>query len=273
MDKPAAIVFVADHGVVVEDVSAYPSHVTEAMLRALREGVATAAAMAREVGCALHVVDVGVGRPTGNLAVEPALGVEEFLERFEAGRRAVAAPDCDLVVVGEMGIGNTTAAAAVSAALFGGPVDQWTGRGTGIDEERWTRKCTVVERAVQRVGEADPMEILREVGGSELVAIAGATVEARLRSIPMLLDGFVATASVAPLEALSPGALDHCIAGHLSPEPGHALLLDKLGKQPLLDLGMRLGEASGALAAIPLVKLAVASVRDVATFAEWGLAR
>lgn len=273
VDKPAVIVFVADHGVVVEDVSAYPAGVTEAMLRALRDGVATAAVMARRIGCALRVEDVGVGRPTGNLAVEPALTVERFLECFERGRRAVSGLDCDLLVVGEMGIGNTTAATAVSRTLFGGPADQWTGRGTGIDEERWMRKCAVVERAAHRIGDAGPMEILREVGGSELVAMAGATVEARLRSIPMLLDGFVATASVAPLEVLSPGALDHCVAGHLSPEPGHALLLDKLGKQPLLDLGMRLGEASGALAAIPLVKLAVASVLDVATFGEWGLSR
>lgn len=273
VQRPAAIVFVADHGVTAEDVSAYPAEVTAAMLHALRQGVATAVVMARSIGCALHVEDVGVGHPSGNLVSEPALSVERFLECFEAGRQAVSRIDSDLLVAGEMGIGNTTPAAAVSAALFGGPAEQWTGRGTGIDEARWLRKCSAIERALRRVGDAPPLEILRELGGSELVAIAGATVEARRRSIPMLLDGFVATAAVAPLEVLAPGALAHCFAGHLSPEPGHAMLLEKLGKYPLLDLGMRLGEASGALVAIPLVKLAVASVLEVATFAEWGVER
>lgn len=274
VQRPAAIVFVADHGVADEDVSAYPAAVTAAMLRALQEGVATAAAMARTLDCSLRVEDVGVGRPTGNIAVQPALSPERFVECFEAGRRVVSQVDCDLLVLGEMGIGNTTPATAVSAALFGGPSEEWTGRGTGIDEARWVRKCRVVDRARARVGDAlRPVEILRELGGSELAAITGATVEARRRSIPMLLDGFVATAAVAPLEVLVPRALDHCLAAHLSPEPGHAMLLDKLGKRPLLDLNLRLGEASGALAAVPLVRLAAACVSDVATFEEWGVAR
>lgn len=271
---PAAIVFVADHGVTQEDVSAYPAEVTAAMLRALIEGVATAAAMARAIGCELQVEDVGVGRPTGNIVDEPALTAERFLECFERGRRAVSRIDADLLVLGEMGIGNTTAASAVSAALFGGPSEDWTGQGTGIDQTRWLRKVSTVDRARRRVGDGHPpIEILRQLGGSELAAIAGAAAEARHRSIPMLLDGFVVTAAVGPLDVLHPGALAHCMAGHLSPEPGHAMLLDKLGMRPLIDLGMRLGEASGALAAIPLVKLAVACVVDVATFAESGVAR
>jgi nicotinate-nucleotide--dimethylbenzimidazole phosphoribosyltransferase len=274
VERPAVIVFVADHGVTAEGVSAYPRAVTAAMLRALNEGVATAAAMSRTVGAALHVLDVGVANPTGNIAIEPALTENRLIDAFEAGRATVARVDTDLLIFGEMGIGNTTPAAAVAAALFGGPAYEWTGRGTGIDETTWQRKVDVVEKARARLHpEASPVEILRQVGGAELAAIAGAAVEARRRSIPVLLDGFVVTASVAPLEVLYPGALDNCIAGHRSPEPGHGLLLDKLGKEPLLDLGMRLGEGSGALAALPLVRLAAAAVVDVATFEEWGLPR
>ena len=272
--KPAVVVFVGDHGVTTEGVSAYPAEVTVAMLRALQEGVATAAAMSRSVGADLQVVDVGVGDPTGNIAVEPAMSEARFRACLDAGRDAVAKLDCDLLIFGEMGIGNTTPAAAVAAALFGGPAEEWTGRGTGVDDETWARKVAAVEAARARLTpEASPLDILRQVGGAELAAIAGAMVEARARSIPVLLDGFVVTAAVAPLAVLHVGALDNCIAGHRSPEPGHSMLLDKLGLEPLLDLGMRLGEASGALAALPLVRLAATVVVDVATFEEWGLTR
>ena len=272
--SPGAVVFVADHGVAAEGVSAYPAEVTSAMLRALREGVATASVMARTLGGRVSVVDVGVGRPSANLRHEPALSEARFRQCLEAGRRAVSELEADLLVLGEMGIANTTAAAAVCATLFGGPAEEWTGRGTGINDAGFARKVAVVEAARRRVGDgAGPLEVLRQVGGPELVAIAGAAVEARLRSIPVVLDGFVVTAAVAPLEVAGPGALDHCIAGHCSGEPGHRLLLDKLGKAPLLDLGLRLGEGSGALAAVPLVRLAAACVTDVATFSEWGLSR
>lgn len=272
VERPAALVFVADHGVAAEGVSAYPSEVTAEMLRALRTGSATAAIMARTLAVRLSVVDVGVGRPSGNLLHEPALSAGRFRACVEAGRRAVAEAGGDLLVLGEMGIGNTTPAATVCAALFGGPAEDWTGRGTGIDDAAFARKVGVVEGGRARVGaEAGPLEVLRQVGGPELVAIAGAAMEARLRSIPVLLDGFVVTAACAPLEAARAGALDHALAGHCSGEAGHRLLLDKLGKPPLLDLGLRLGEGSGALAAVPLVRLAAACVTDVATFEEWGL--
>ncbi len=270
--RPAAVVFVADHGVVSEGVSAYPPEVTLSMLRALREGSATAAVMAESVGANLAVVDVGVGNPTGNLRREPALDADRFAESLEEGRKAIADLDTDLLVVGEMGIGNTTAAAAVCATLFGGSTDAWCGTGTGLDDAGLARKVAVVEDARQRAGPcAEPLEVLRQVGGAELVAIAGAVVEARRRSIPVLLDGYVTTAAVAPLEAQAPGALDHCLAAHRSPEPGHGRLLEQLGKRPLLELDLRLGEGSGALAAVPLVRLAAASVTEVATFEEWGL--
>lgn len=274
VEIPAALVFVADHGVAAEGVSAYPAEVTRAMLKALRTGMATASVMARTLGARLSVVDVGVGRPSGNLRNEPALSEARFWECFEAGRQAVAELETDLLVLGEMGIANTTAASAVCTALYGGPAEEWTGRGTGIDDATFARKVDVVEAARRRIGDAPaPFEVLRQVAGPELVAICGATVEARLRSVPVVLDGFVVTAAVAPLEVARSGALDHCVAGHCSGEPGHRLALDKLGKTPILDLALRLGEGSGALAAVPLVKLAAASVTEVATFDEWGLAR
>lgn len=269
--NPAALVFVADHGVAAEGVSAYPSSVTAAMLDALESGAATATAMARVLDVDLQVIDVGVGRPTGNLMRESALTVERFERCFHEGRAAVDRLDTDLLVIGEMGIGNTTAAAAVAACLFGMAAEDWTGRGTGVSGEALARKVAVVEQARKRAGECSPFEVLREVGGSELVAMAGAAFEARLRSIPVVLDGFVVTAALAVLEATRPGALDHCVAGHCSSEPGHRLLLEKLGKRPLLDLDLRLGEGSGALLAIPLIKLAAVAVTDVATFEEWGI--
>ena len=273
VERPRAIVFVGDHGVTARGVSAYPAEVTEAMLRALREGVATAAAMARSIGAEIRVVDAGVGTPTRDITVEPALSEKRFVACFEMGRAAVAEAPSDLLVFGEMGIGNTTPAAAVAAALYGGPAEVWTGRGTGIDDETWMRKVDAVEAARARLApDVGPIEILRQCGGTELAAICGSLAEARSRSIPVVLDGFVVTAAAAPLDVLVPGALDHCVAGHRSPEPGHSLLLEKLGKEPLLDLGMRLGEGSGALAAVPLIRLAAAAVVDVATFEEWGLA-
>jgi nicotinate-nucleotide--dimethylbenzimidazole phosphoribosyltransferase len=271
--RPAAVVFAADHGVARQGVSAYPAEVTAAMLRALREGAATACAMSRQVGAALHVVDVGVGDPTGDLTGEPALDPDRFRACFDAGRRAVAGLDADLLVLGEMGIGNTTAAAAVTATLLGGDAAALTGRGTGVDDAGYARKLAVVEAARRRVGAAAPLEVLRQVGGAELAAIAGAATEARLRPLPLVLDGFVVAAAVAPLAALCPRALAHAVAGHCSAEPGHLALLERLGKPPLLDLDLRLGEGSGALAAIPLLRLAAAAVTEVATFAEWGLAR
>jgi nicotinate-nucleotide--dimethylbenzimidazole phosphoribosyltransferase len=247
--------------------------VTAAMVKALREGVATASVLARQVGATLEVVDVGVGDPTGDLTREPALDPARFRACVQAGRDAVAALDADLLVLGEMGIGNTTAAAAVTAILLGVSAEASTGRGTGVDPAGLARKRAAVEAARRRVGAAGPMEVLRQAGGAELAAMAGAALEARLRRLPLVLDGFVVTAAVTPLELLHPGALANTVAGHRSAEPGHRALLERLGKRPLLELDMRLGEASGALAAVPLLRLAVAAVTEVATFTDWGLQR
>ncbi|MEI6498039.1 MAG: nicotinate-nucleotide--dimethylbenzimidazole phosphoribosyltransferase [Actinomycetota bacterium] len=273
--RPAGLIFAADHGVAVAGaVSAYPVDVTAAMLAAYRAGKSTVSAFASVAGATVEAIDVGVGRPTGDIRFEAALSSERFDEAVAAGRAAVEALDADLLVIGEMGIGNTTAAAAIAAALAAliGDTDPaaWVGRGTGVDDDGFARKRAAVEAAVARIdGVTDPLVIAREVGGAELVAMAAAVVAARQRNIPVVLDGFVVTAAVAPLAAVRADALDHCLVGHCSAEPGHRRLLAALGKQPLLDLDMRLGEGSGAMAAVPLIAMACAGVTDVPTFAEW----
>ena len=269
--RPAGLIFAADHGVAAAgDVSAYPVAVTGAMMAAFRAQRSTVSAFAAIAGATVDAIDVGVGRPTNDFRFGAALSPERFDEAVAAGRAAVEALDADLLVLGEMGIGNTTAAAAISAALDRGPVEAWVGRGTGVDDEGLARKRTAVAAAVARIeGISDPLEILREVGGAELVAIAAAIVAARHRNLPVLLDGFVVTAAAAPLAAVRADALDHCLVGHCSAEPGHRRLLDRLGKQPLLTLDMRLGEGSGAMAAVPLVAMACAGVTAVPTFGEW----
>ncbi|MEM7140489.1 MAG: nicotinate-nucleotide--dimethylbenzimidazole phosphoribosyltransferase [Actinomycetota bacterium] len=272
VERPHAVVFAADHGVAADGVSAYPAEVTAAMVDAVERGGATASVLAAHAGASIEVVDVGVGRPTGNLRTEPAMSPERLRSAVQAGVAAVEEVDADLLVFGEMGIGNTTAAAAVSAAVLGGTADDWVGPGTGVTDEALANKRAVVDEALARVGTVEPLEALRQLGGLEMAAIAGGVLGARRRRIPVLLDGFIMTASVLPLHAVASGAMDHCRAGHCSAEPGHRRQLDHLGMEPLLDLDLRLGEGSGALAAIPLVRMAAAAVVEVATFEEWGLA-
>ena len=267
---PAALIFAADHGVTAAGVSKYPADVTAAMLAAYRAGRSTVSAFAHVAGATVQAIDVGVGRPTGDIRFQAAMDHDRFDSAAAAGRDAVEALDADLLVLGEMGIGNTTAAAAVAAALGGGEVAAWVGRGTGVDDEGLARKREAVRRSVDRVaGVLDPLEVLRELGGAELVAMAAAIVTARHRRLPVLIDGYVVTAAAMPLAIINRTALDHCLVGHCSSEEGHRRLLERLGKQPLLDLEMRLGEGSGAMAAVPLVAMACAGVVEVPTFAEW----
>jgi nicotinate-nucleotide--dimethylbenzimidazole phosphoribosyltransferase len=269
--RPSALVFAGDHGVAEHGgVSAYPTAVTAAMLAACREGKATICALARSVGATLETVDVGVGRPTGDIRYEAAMTSQRFDEIVEQAVAAVDALDADLLVLGEIGIGNTTAAAALAGALLGGDPATWIGRGTGVDDAGLERKRAAVAAVMERTSTmTDPIEIMREAGGSELAAMAAATVAARLRSIPVVLDGYVVTSAVLPLHVAMPGALDHCIVGHCSAEPGHRRVLDAIGKPALLDLGMRLGEGSGAMVAVPIVRAACDAVVEVATFTEW----
>jgi len=269
--RPHVAVFAADHGVAADGVSAYPGEVTAAMAGAIRSGVATVSVLARQVGATLDLFDVGVGRPTGNIRVSDAMNADEFDAAVAAGAAAAESNDADLLVVGEIGIGNTTAAAAVAAAVLGGSAADWVGPGTGVVGAALARKCDVVQAALDRVGPVPPLEALRRLGGRELAAMAGAVAAARRRRLPVVLDGFIATAAVAPLAVARPGSLDHCIAGHCSAEPGHERALETLGFDPLMRLDLRLGEGSGALVAVPIIRMAAAAVTEVATFEEWGL--
>jgi nicotinate-nucleotide--dimethylbenzimidazole phosphoribosyltransferase len=270
IDRPVALVFAADHGVAAGGVSAYPPDITASMLHAFRSGASSINVMARQVGARIDVFDVGVGEPTDDLRYAPAMDRGRFDDAVRIGRAAVASTDADVIVLGEMGIGNTTAAAAVCAVLCGGDTDDWVGRGTGVDDAGLERKRRAVTEARERIaGVTDPIEVLREVGGLELAAMAGAIVEARSRGLPLLLDGYVTAAAALPLACANPDALAHCVAGHRSAEPGHRRVLERLGLEPLLDLGMRLGEGSGAMAAVPLLALACRLVTDVPTFGEW----
>lgn len=269
--KPHVAVFGASHGVAADGVSAYPAAVTQAMVAAMAEGVATVTALATQVGASFAFHDVGVDEPTANIRTHDAMTIEEFDAAVRVGVAAVENVEADLLVFGEVGIGNTTPAAAVTAAVLGGPPGDWVGPGTGVGGETLAHKRDVVEQAVARVGEVSALEALRRLGGKEIAAMAGAVMAARHRGIPVVLDGFIATSAVVPLHAHATGALDHVWAGHSSAEPGHVRQLAALDKEPLLSLDLRLGEGTGAVAAIPILQLACAAVLDVATFEEFGL--
>jgi len=270
--RPQIVVFAADHGVAARGVSAFPADVTAQMVANFRAGGAAINQIAAVLGARLDVAALDVGRPTADFTAAPAMDDGAFLAALNAGWQAVD-PEADLLIPGEMGIGNTTAAAALGAALLGGAPGDWVGRGTGVDDSGLAAKAAAVAAGLARHGAAlgDPLEALRRVGGRELAAMAGAIVAARARRIPVILDGFIATAAAAALEKAQPGALDHCLAGHASAEQAHRRLLDALGKAPLLDLGMRLGEGSGAATAALVVKAALACHSGMATFAEAGV--
>jgi nicotinate-nucleotide--dimethylbenzimidazole phosphoribosyltransferase len=272
LDRVEALVFAGNHGVAVRGVSAYPSAVTAQMVANFEAGGAAINQLCRTADVELKVLALDLDRPTADFCTAPAMTDAECLDALNRGRAAVA-PDLDLLAIGEMGIANTTSAAALCAALFGGPAGWWTGPGTGLDAHGLAHKAAVVGRGLARHAEAQgrPLEILRRLGGREIAAMAGALLAAREQRIPVLLDGFVAGAAAAILEALEPSALDHVQAAHRSAEPGHSRLLERLDLQPLLELDMRLGEASGAALAILLCRAALACHTGMATFEAAGV--
>ena len=271
LSRPRARIFAGNHGVAALGVSAFPAEVTVQMVGNFKAGGAAINQLCKTFGIELDVIALDLDRPTADFTREPALSETDFAAAFNAGMDSVP-DDTDILVLGEMGIGNTTPAAALSNALFGGEAADWTGRGTGVGGSALTRKIEVVAAGVALHGKTPPLEILRRLGGRELVAMAGAVVAARLKRVPVLLDGYVVTAAVAALAVERSDALDHCLVGHVSVEPGHRRLLAKLGKAPLLDLGMRLGEGSGAAVAVGILRAAVACHAGMATFAEAGVA-
>lgn len=269
-DAPQVVVFAGNHGVTAQGVSAFPAEVTAQMVLNFRAGGAAINQLSRLFGARMDVHALDLDTPTADFTQGPAMDEAGFLRAFLAGWDAVD-PASDLLVTGEMGIGNTTSAAAVAHALFGGDPADWVGRGTGVDDAGLGVKTRVVAGGVARHAGATGLEALRCLGGRELAAMAGAIARARTLRIPVILDGFICTAAAACLHSELPGALDHCLAGHVSAEPGHPRLLGHLGKEPLLHLGLRLGEGSGAALAIGVVKGAVACQSGMATFAEAGV--
>ena len=269
LDRGRAAIFAGNHGVTVHGVSAFPASVTAQMVSNFQAGGAAINALSDAAGLDLKVVALDLDIPTADFTAGPAMTQTECLDAINAGAATVD-PDLDLIVVGEMGIGNSTAAAALCARSFGGAPADWVGPGTGVDAEGVARKIDVVERALVVHGYAatSAFETLRRVGGREIAAIAGAVLRARQIGVPVILDGFISCAAVAPLAADNPAITDHCIAGHCSAEPGHARLLDRLALAPLLTLGMRLGEGSGAAVAAGVVRAALAAHDGMATFAE-----
>jgi nicotinate-nucleotide--dimethylbenzimidazole phosphoribosyltransferase len=269
LDRVDILVFAGNHGVTAQGVSAYPPEVTAQMVANFNAGGAAINQLARTAGASLRVIALSLDEPTADFTVAPAMGEAAFLAAVAAGADAVS-PDADLVCLGEMGIGNTTAAAAIAAALFGGGGARWAGRGTGVDQAGLARKQAVIDQALARHAALldDPLMVAAVLGGRELAAILGATLATRRRCIPVLLDGFVSTAAVAPLARLHSSAIGHTMSGHVSAEAGHGLLLAALGLAPLLDLKMRLGEGSGAAVAILLLRAALACHTGMATFAE-----
>jgi nicotinate-nucleotide--dimethylbenzimidazole phosphoribosyltransferase len=272
LDRVEILVFAGNHGVTKQGVSAYPAQVTAQMVANFAAGGAAINQLARGAGAKLRVIPLSLETPTADFTQHPALSEQEFLAAVATGYDAVA-PDCDLLCLGEMGIGNTTAASAIAAALFGGGGARWAGRGTGVDEDGLARKRNVIDRAIARHVATlyDPLAVAAAFGGRELAAILGATLAARRGRIPVLLDGFVCSAAVAPLAKLRADTLAHAQAGHVSAEAGHRMLLEEMGLHPLVDLNMRLGEASGAAVALSILRAALACHTGMATFAEAGV--
>jgi len=288
LDNAVIFVFAADHGVARRGVSAYPPEVTAQMVLNYARGGAVINSLARQMGAKLTVTDVGVDfdfpgdlpinhakvrKSSRDWSTEAAMTVDETAAALTVGYDIVmAAKELGLIVVGEMGIGNTATAAALASALLGLPAADITGRGTGVEGEALANKKRVVAQAVDSLPKGLPaVDVLSRVGGLEIAAMAGAIIAAATRRVPVLVDGFISTCAALVAERLAPGVRDYLVASHRSQEAGHAAVLDALGLQPLLDLGMRLGEASGGALAIPLVRAAVNVLANVATFDEAGV--
>ncbi|MBO0755611.1 MAG: nicotinate-nucleotide--dimethylbenzimidazole phosphoribosyltransferase [Bradyrhizobiaceae bacterium] len=272
LDRIDVLVFAGNHGVAARGVSAYPAEVTAQMVANFATSGAAINQLAQVAGASLGVIPLSLDKPTADFTLEPAMDEGAFLAAVTAGHKAISS-EADLVCLGEMGIGNTTAAAAIAAALFGGGGTRWAGRGTGVDDRGLARKQQAIDQALARHEGAlsDPLRLAATLGGRELAAILGAVLSARRQNIPVLLDGFVCTAAAAPLVRMRMDALAHVAAAHASAEAGHKMLLAELHLEPILDLNMRLGEASGAALAALILRAALACHTGMATFADSGV--
>ena len=271
LERPRAeqvltLLFAGNHGVAARGVSAFPPEVTKQMVLNFEHGGAAVNQLCTLIGAELRVYPLSLDKPTVDFTTAPAMSMDEVLEAFNVGFSAVT--PADLLVLGEMGIGNTTPSAALACVIAGGKAADWVGRGTGVDDEGIAIKEEVVNAGLtlHKAEATDTLELLRRLGGREHSAMAGAIARARQLRIPVILDGYVVTSAAAALTLANPDFLAHCIAGHVSAESAHIRLLKALKMEPLLNLNMRLGEASGALVAVPIVRAAVATHNGMATF-------
>lgn len=273
VDRPMVCVFAGNHGVAARGVSAFPAAVTKQMVANFAAGGAAINQLCIAFDLGLKVMDLALDIPTADITEADAFDEVACAATIAFGMESVAG-GIDLLLIGEMGIANTTVAAALYHALYGGTPEDWIGRGTGVDDEGLARKRAAVAAAVGRLGPGphDPLEVLRRVGGREFAAMVGAMIAARHQNVPVIVDGFVATAALSVLEAMVPGAGDHVMIAHVSAEGGHREVARRLGKMPVLDLGMRLGEGSGAALAAAIIRGAVRTHNGMATFGEAGVA-
>jgi nicotinate-nucleotide--dimethylbenzimidazole phosphoribosyltransferase len=274
IERPRIAVFAGTHGVAARGVSAYPPEVTGQMVKNFLSGGAAINQLAGSIDADLRIYELDLEHPTNDFTKGPAMSEARAANAMTYGMMA-AEPGIDVLCLGEMGIANTTTAATLCAALLGGNGADWAGPGTGVQGKALAHKIAVIDEALAHhralIEQRDPLALLAAVGGEELAAIAGAVLAARMGRIPVLLDGYACTAAAAVLHAIDRHALDHCLVAHRSAEPGHARLLEAIGQRPLLDFGMRLGEASAAALAVPLLKAAAACHNGMATFAQAGV--
>jgi len=292
IDQPHIILFAGDHGITAEGVSAYPPEVTQQMLANFVSGGAAISVLAREQRAALHVVDVGtlaegsqanvhvdkISHGTANFQHGAALTPDELIHALQAGRRAVTrsvTAEADFLIFGEMGIGNTSSASAITVALTGRDISQLVGAGTGLDGTRISQKAQVLSDSLAfhdlKAGDGAPLTVLQKIGGHEITALTGAFISSAQAGIPIMVDGFICSAAALAAVLLNPSIRDWMIFSHRSTEPGHAALLEAMDAHPLLDLALRLGEGSGAALALPLVRMACALHNDMATFDSAGV--
>lgn len=269
LNNPMIAIFAGNHGVAAQNVSAFPASVTVQMVANFTNGGAAISQIARQHELNLRVFELALELPTGDISVEPAMDDKTCAATIAYGMEAIAG-EPDLLCIGEMGIANTTIAAAIFAALFGGTGADWVGAGTGMDEAGIAHKGTIVDKALALHKDqlTDPFAILSRLGGREFAAMLGAIISARHHKTPVIIDGFVATAAAAIAHAVNPASLDHCLFAHVSGEHAHSRALAAMNKAALLDLGLRLGEGSGAALAAVLVKTALYTHQNMATFEQ-----
>ena len=270
LNSVQALVFAGNHGICSQGVNPYPQDVTSQMVENFKTGGAAINQLCEVSGANLNIVPLSLNKPTADFTKEEAMSELELCEAMAIGAKSVNL-DSNLILLGEMGIGNSTISSALAATVFGGRVERWVGAGTGSDQKGQAHKSAIIELGIKKHGSRKDLRALQAFGGREQAAICGAILAARKASIPVLLDGFICTAAAAPLFGTSKKSLDHCLFGHLSAEPGHSLLLEAMGKAAILDLNMRLGEGTGAALALSILKGAIACHNNMATFESAGI--